>query len=261
MLKQFARNSAVKLFSLAARMRLHRIPLFNRAFLASYSIYKQYFEAGPIDGLKEFVPPGALVIDVGANVGFFAVRFARWVGGSGKVIAIEPEEENFGHLLSALGRAGVLDRVQAIKAVAAAEPGTRLLEINPLHPADHKLSVDDSGTPVAAVTIDELARAEPAPKATLIKIDVQGAEMLVLRGAAEVLRTARPALFIELHDDSLRRFGTSSAAVLNYLSGFGYVPHWLEHGRAHQKTDLEGIRAAAARSGYVDVLFLADAAG
>jgi FkbM family methyltransferase len=260
MLKQFARNSAVKLFGLAARMRLHRVPLFDRAFLASYSIYKQYFEAGPIDGLKEFVPPGALVIDVGANVGFFAVRFARWVGGSGKVIAIEPEQENFGRLLSALGRAGVLDRVQVIKAVAAAEPGTRFLEINPLHPADHKLSVDDSGTPVAAVTIDELARAEPE-KATLIKIDVQGAEMLVLRGSAEVLRTARPALFIELHDASLRRFGASSAAVLNYLSGFGYVPHWLEHGSPHQKTDLEGIRAAAAQSGYVDVLFLADAAG
>ena len=100
-------------------MRLHRVPPLDRAFLACYSIYKRYFEAGPIDGLKQFAPHGALVIDVGANVGFFAVRFAKWVDG-GRVIAIEPEEANYNHLLSTLRRAGLLDRVQVIRAVAAA---------------------------------------------------------------------------------------------------------------------------------------------
>jgi FkbM family methyltransferase len=257
MLKQFARNSAVKLFSLAARMRLHRVPLFDRAFLASYSIYKQYFEAGPIDGLKEFVPPGALVIDVGANVGFFTVRFADWVD-RGRVIAIEPEEANYNNLLSTLRRAGLQERVQAVRAVAAEQRGTRFLELNPLHPADHKLSLDDTGIPTVAVTIDDLAHEQDGLTVTLIKIDVQGAELLVLRGAAEVLRTAHPALFIELHEKGLNKFGTSTPAVLDYLSGFGYVPNWLARDGIHRRTSLGEIQAMVARGGYVDVLFLAD---
>lgn len=121
---------------------LHRLPGIDRAFLALYGLYKQYIEAGPINRLRDFVPSGALVIDVGANVGFFTVRFARWVGTSGEVIAIEPEGRNYDSLISVLKREDLLDRVRALKAVAAAVSGAALLEINPLYPADHKLSRD-----------------------------------------------------------------------------------------------------------------------
>ena len=86
---------------------MDRVGPFNRLFLAVYGIYKRYFEAGPIDRLQEFVPPGSLVIDVGANVGFFSLRFARWVGAEGKVIAIEPEERNCNNLVEAVARARV----------------------------------------------------------------------------------------------------------------------------------------------------------
>src|SRR5260370_40368150 len=95
MIATFFRDSAVKLFGLVAKFGLQRFPGFNRVFLALYPIYKKYFEAGPIDRLREFVPAGTLVIDVGANVGFFSLRFARWVGDGGKVIAIEPEDKNY----------------------------------------------------------------------------------------------------------------------------------------------------------------------
>src|SRR5882757_11076400 len=108
MLAVFIRDSAVKLFGLAAKLGLQRLPLFNRAFLALYPLYKKYFEAGPIDRLREFVPSGSLVIDVGANVGFFSVRFAEWVGDGGKVISIEPEDRNYDSLVWALRREGLL---------------------------------------------------------------------------------------------------------------------------------------------------------
>ena len=218
MLQSLIRDSAVKLFALIAKLGLDRIPAFNRVFLAFYAIYKRYFEAGPIDRLKDFVPDGCLVIDVGANVGFFSLRFARWVGESGEVIAIEPEARNYDSLISALGRANVLNRVHALKAVAAAAPGTMLLEINPLHPADHKLSRDGSGLPVSAVTLDELVQDKRHQRPALVKIDVQGAEMLVLMGASGILETAAPALFIELHEEGLNKFGTSVSAILDHLS-------------------------------------------
>ena len=159
MLAIFVRDSAVKLFALTAKLGLRRIPLFNRAFLALYLVYKQYFEAGPIERLKDFVPAGSLVIDVGANVGFFALRFARWVGDRGKVIAIEPEDANYASLVEAIERQGFSSRVETLKAVAAATGGEVLLEINPVHPADHKISRDGTGLPVSAVTLDQLVQA------------------------------------------------------------------------------------------------------
>lgn len=255
MLGSLARDSVVRLFGLTARLGLRRLPLFNRVFLALYSIYKKY-EAGPIEALREFVPEGSLVIDVGANVGFFALRFADWVGDAGEVIAIEPEDHNFNALVGALKREGLSDRVHALQAVAAAKPGTTFLEINPLHPADHKLSRDNTGLPVTAVTLDELVRDHAGVTPALIKIDVQGAEMLVLEGAAETLRTAGPALFVELHEDGLNKFGTSVSAILDYLSACGYQAHWLSPSAPHHQASQSEIHEKVARIGYVDVLFL-----
>jgi FkbM family methyltransferase len=256
----FIRDSAVKLFALTARLGLQRIPLFNRAFLALYAIYKTYFEAGPVDRLREFVPEGALVIDVGANVGFFSLRFADWVGDTGKVIAIEPEDQNYAHLVEAIGRRGLAHRVETLKAVAAAAPGQIFLEINALHPADHKISRDGTGLPVNAVTLDQLVPDRAKARPALVKIDVQGAEMMVLAGATGILALAGPALFVELEEAGLNRFGASISAVLDHLAAYGYEPYWLARSGPHRKTTAPEIHAAAARTGYVDVLFLKAAA-
>src|ERR1700730_185191 len=256
MFQGFVRNSAVKLFGVIAKLSLHRLPPFDRVFLALYALYKRYSEAGPIDRLKEFVPSGSLVIDVGANVGFFSLRFARWVGDGGKVISIEPEDRNYDSLVLALKRAGVMNRVDTLKAAAAATSGMMLLEINPLHPADHKLSRDDTGLPVTAVTLDDLVQDKTRLRPALVKIDVQGAEMLVLKGAASILRIAGPALSVELHEEGLNKFGTSVSAILDHLSEYGYEAYWLMRAGAHSKASPADIHAKVARTGYVDVLFL-----
>jgi hypothetical protein len=143
-----------------------------------------------------------------------------------------------------------------LKAVAAAAPGERLLEINPVHPADHKISRDGTGSPVRAVALDQLVPDKAGSRPALVKIDVQGAEMMVLEGATEILRLAGPALFIELDEAALNRFGASIAAILDLLSKHGYAPHWLARTGPHPKTTPPEVHAAANRSGYVDVLFL-----
>jgi hypothetical protein len=130
------------------------------------------------------------------------------------------------------------------------------LEINPLHPADHKLSRDGTGLAVDAVVLDELMSDEGERRLSLIKVDVQGAEMLVLQGAANILRTARPALFIELHEDGLRKFGTSVSEILGHLAECGYEAHWLMRKGPHTRASAAEIHARVAQIGYVDVLFL-----
>jgi FkbM family methyltransferase len=254
MAQTLIRKSAVRLFGMVAGLGVHRLPGFDRLFLALYGAYKKYFEAGPIDRLREFVPPGSVVIDVGANVGFFALRFADWVGSAGEVIAIEPEQHNYDLLTSALDRAGLSARTRVLKAAATAVAGTTRLEINPLHPADHKLSLDSTGLPIDGVTLDGLVKDKRAP--ALVKIDVQGAEMLVLQGASDILKIAGPALFIELHEEGLSRFGTSVAAILDHLSAYGYAAYWLERSGPPQPASPAEIHAKVAEIGYVDVLFL-----
>ena len=254
MFQSFIRNSAVGLFRLTARLGLDRLPVLDRIFLSFYAMYKQHFEAGPIDRLREFVPSGSTVIDVGANVGFFSLRFAKWVGDGGRVISIEPEDRNYDRLIAALKRADLLNRVEALKAAASAAAAMTFLEINPLHPADHKLSRDGTGLAVRAVALDDLVRDRSS--LSLIKIDVQGAEMLVLEGAAGILKTCGPALFVELHEEGLRKFGTSVTAILSYLSQYGYEGYWLVRRGPPEKASPADIHARVARIGYVDVLFL-----
>ncbi|TPI40054.1 FkbM family methyltransferase [Mesorhizobium sp. B3-1-6] len=256
MLTVLLRDSAIKLYVLTAKLGLQRLPIFHRAYLALYPLYKRYFEAGPIDQLREFVPGGSLVIDVGANVGFFTLRFAEWVGDSGKVIAIEPEDQNYSGLISALEHAGFLGRVEALRVVAAAEPGTTFLEINPLYPADHKLSRNGTGVPVTAVTLDGLLADKGPRRPALVKIDVQGAELLTLQGMIEILRFARPALFVELSDQGLNKFG-AVLVVLRLLSDNGYEGYLLTR-TGRRKASQSEIEARTTGTKSADVLFLPD---
>ncbi|WP_365885084.1 FkbM family methyltransferase [Bradyrhizobium sp.] len=171
-------------------------------------------------------------------------------------MAIEPEDRNYETLVSALKRQGLSGRVRALKAVAAATAGPMFLEINHLHPADHKLSRDGTGVAVEAVRLDHLVQNEGARMPSLVKIDVQGAEMMVLQGASDILRLAGPALFVELHEEGLQRFGASVSAILDHLSECGYEPYWLTRTGPHRKSSFAEIRERAAGNAYVDVLFL-----
>jgi FkbM family methyltransferase len=255
MLENVVRESVLRAYAWATKLGVHRLPIFDRMFLSLYDVYKRHFEAGPIERLREFVPAGSMVLDVGANVGFFTLRFARWVD-IGEVIAIEPEEKNYRALEAALERNGLQRNVRVLKAVATATAGTAHIDINPIHPADHKLSVDGTGVRVDAVRLDDLVDRNGLLRPSLIKIDVQGAEMLVLQGAADILRLYRPALFVELSEDGLRRFGSSVSEVIRHLSRCDYESYWLMRAGPHQRASEEDIQASVRRHGYVDVLFL-----
>lgn len=228
----------------------------QRVFFALYDVYKLWFEAGPIAKLQAYVPEGACVIDVGANVGFFTLRFAHWVGPQGRVIAIEPEDVNFVELTRRISAQTLSDRITIHHAAADRTKGEARLVVNKDHPGDHQLG--DDGIPVHTVTLDGLLASEDRAPA-LIKIDVQGAEMRVLAGAETVLNLYRPVLFIEVDPGALGRFGTSTDALLAFLARLGYAPHALESDGARLLTRLM-LDDLLARRVYVDLLFIAKTA-
>lgn len=243
-------SALLGLYGRVSRSGVFNRPIPRRAFESAYLAYKR-MEAGPVSRLRTVVPPGTTVVDVGANIGFFSLRFARWVGPTGRVIAIEPEERNVAALRRRVARAHLGGVVECEQAVAADQPGELRLAVNPLHPGDHHIAED--GVAARAVTVDELVADGRA--VSLLKVDVQGAEQLVLAGARRTIETHQPAIFIEVDNEALERQGASADALVDLLVELGYSGHFVSRRGIGEPQDPAAL-VARSQEGYIDVLFL-----
>lgn len=217
-----------------------------------YSFYKRIFEPG-IEHLSFLVQPGTSIVDVGANVGFFTLKFAKWVSDGGRVIAIEPEPANLDALNRAISRSGTTI-IDVIQAAAAEKEGELYLSLNPMNPADHRLA--ERGIPVKAVTIDGLMQARGWPSVSLIKIDVQGAEPRTLAGAKETISRFNPAIFIEIDDEALREAGFSADSLIESLRLQGYKMYGAEKGAVGIPLSNDEAMAKCKDIGYADFVFI-----
>lgn len=159
--------------------------------------------------LEELIEPGQTVYDVGANIGFFTILCSRLVGPQGKVYAFEPIPQNIATLRHNIELNGLANVVVIEKALSSVT-GTAEMFVSPWS-AFHSLNVDgatkqDNHGPeageitVQTVTLDEFVATEGVPAPDLIKIDVEGAELIVVQGMTETLRSRQPLLLCELHD-------------------------------------------------------------
>ena len=163
---------------------------------------------------------GDVVIDVGAHVGMFTVKAAMSVGERGKVVAIEPVEENL-RLLRKNVELHELDNVVIIGRACGIERGRAKLVKSELS-GTHQLKVvrKEPEFPVSEVevevtTIDEVCRGLGLLSIDFLKIDVEGAELEVLKGAEESLKVTRN-IAMELHYEG------EGEEVKDYLEKRGY---------------------------------------
>jgi FkbM family methyltransferase len=242
----------------------HRV--VQRLYGRLYFVYKRRIEAGSLSALLETVAPGSVVIDVGANIGFFTVHFARRVGPTGLVLAFEPGRENVELLRWNVARAQARN-VRIVDAALGDHDGDGTLFLNPVHPADHRIFRGRDGRPsrpIRVATLDSfLADSELGARVSLVKIDVQGAEMQVLRGMSRTLKEATAAqLLVEFTPEALVEAGESPGAFLELFRASGYRPRVFDDGRRTfvDATDAE-VTTAAREHGYVDVLYVRSDAG
>jgi FkbM family methyltransferase len=252
-LKTFLQSLLLRIYRCVQASGLLSTSWGRAVFEWAYDGYKSLIEAGEIHALADFVQPRSWLVDVGANIGFFTVRFARWVSEGGRVVAIEPEPMNFERLRHALRKRDLLDRVETIQGVAAESDGVLRLAVNPLHPADHRIA--SSGVEVKAVTLDRVLAAHGWPPVALIKIDVQGAEHRVLSGARETLRRLRPTILVEVDDQALRAMNASADAVLEFFAQAGYEPRRLNRRGTWEPVSATEVLARSRAGRYTDFLF------
>lgn len=175
---------------------------------------------------EEIVRPGAVVYDVGANVGFFTLLASKLAGASGRVYAFEPLPRNLAVLREHV-RLNAAANVEVLPVAVSDRAGTARFAAAD-HPAMGGLS-DSGGLEVATVTLDALQGTLRAP--TFIKMDIEGAEHAALTGAMQVLREARPVLLLSAHgyeqhercSELLRGLGYETALVVDGAEDGNYV--------------------------------------
>jgi FkbM family methyltransferase len=178
--------------------------------------------------------PGMTVVDVGANLGYFSLLASKLVGPVGRVIALEPNSENCRLLLSSLRLNGVTN-VDLLPVAADEGPGwayysTHVGSNGGLVGDDHLLA--RYGTVVPTFPLDDLVDG----KVDFLKMDVEGAEGRVVRGASRIIEKDRPVVTTELKEEMLQRVsGRSVADYLGYFGNLGYLPTLLDKGSGAER--------------------------
>jgi FkbM family methyltransferase len=249
MLQKFA----LRLYRSSVAQALMRSDIGQPIFQKAYFLYKRHYEASELTRLRPYVDGNAWIFDVGANIGFFTLVFASWLN-SGKVLALEPEPENFQRLEQSVTARSLRDRVEVRQLAVAERRGTGYLVMSHESHADHRLG--DTGLPVPMETLDAIWDTLDRPNVCLIKIDIQGGEVRALAGARALLIACRPALYVEIDTDPNRAPSGHAQSLLTMLAGLGYRPHaWRDNWIP--LTPSEALaEAEQSASRYRDFLFL-----
>jgi len=165
--------------------------------------------------------------DIGAHVGFYTLLAASCVGKSGKVVAFEPAPRNL-HFLRQHVAINRLTNVQIVAAAVADRSGPARLQLGPNSYTNFLSNqAGNDGVEIETVALDDLMRQGQITKPDCIKLDIEGAEELAIQGASQLLREARPLVFIATHSDSLKRSCHIELERLGYrvenLTGPGLV--------------------------------------
>jgi len=163
------------------------------------------------------IQPGDVVFDCGAHHGCTATVFSNWVGDKGKIIAFEPVPKNCNIIQKNIELNKLKNVILERKAVGAKKGMIYVKECS-----NSRITIKGGGKEVGMIYLDEYAHLNP----TFIKVDVQGFEVEVLRGAKNILAT-RPKLDIEIHLTSFERYNTSVEELFSLIDIFDYN-FWLK---------------------------------
>ena len=205
----------------------------RRFWRRKYGILQRLGESRPdIQLVASLCDPNRVSLDIGASIGEFTIAM---LGSSRSVIAFEPRPAQARDLASMFDAVGAAVRVESV--ALSDKPGVTAMRVVESDPGrstiddSNQLMDADSGAvrsiDVPVKRLDDLHLDDVG----LVKIDVEGHEFAVLRGAVDTLRRNRPAIVVEAEE---RHYPNAVAAITDLLTGLGYAGHF----------DIEGVRRA-----------------
>ena len=202
------------------------------------AILRGVYEQNELAFVRQNLTPGAVAIDVGAHIGFFALNMADRVGPEGRVYAFEPSAPNADLLERSIGENQFSERLVLERTAVGQEAKESLLVYaRETRNSGGSYVADDPGevptghvfTRVKMLALDEYPIRRPV---TFLKLDAEGAEPLVVRGARELLARDRPVILCEIHRLQLQRVaGCSAESFVLEMNDIGYECHDIAEGR------------------------------
>ncbi|MBI3159668.1 MAG: FkbM family methyltransferase [Chloroflexi bacterium] len=180
--------------------------------------------------LRDLARPGMTAYDVGAHIGYISLLLARAVSPSGRVFAFEPLPANLERLQANLTLNPDIRNVTVIPAAAGDQTGTVhfLLhesgEMGKAAGSAGRQAQYSGEIEVQAIALDDFVYAQGNPAPGLLKLDIEGGEVLALPGMRRLLAEARPVVLLELHGPE------SAAAAWAAFTAAGYTLHRMAKG-------------------------------
>jgi FkbM family methyltransferase len=218
-----------------------------------YPAFKRRQDAVEIAWMRRLIRPGNVVLDIGANIGFYTVLFSELVGATGGVHAFEPDRINFERLSKITGRKS---NVTLVPKAVSDQTGSLLIYTSPDLNVDHRtyrVERYQAVTTVEAVSIDDYVGGRF--QADLVKMDIQGYELSALRGMEKTI-AANPAIviFSEFWPHGLRQAGGSACLAYDYIRSLD-LQVWLpERGKLRLANQSAMTQFRESESDYYNVI-------
>jgi FkbM family methyltransferase len=192
-------------------------------WLGQYVYLTGVYEPPTARVIAELLKPGDTFIDVGANSGFFTLLASLRVGPTGRVLSFEPVPSMRKRLLENISLNAMSNVQVSDVALSNSEGMFPLFEGPEGHKGISSLRhIDNSAATIEVKTLPLDAFGDVQTEVKLVKIDVEGAEHLVLEGMTNIFIHHHPYIVTEITDEYLQAFGHTAVQLANHLTGKGY---------------------------------------
>lgn len=193
--------------------------------------FLNYYEIRETNYVRKTLREGDLFVDIGANIGWFAVLASAGVGASGQVFAFEPSRRIHQHLADNVGINNCGNVVLERLALSDVSGSAILANANPRNDGMGSIVHGGrAGEEVRTQTLDAYFEGRDAGTIDLVKLDVEGAEMFVLRGMRELLAAGRVRrILFEYHRGQQAAAGEPPQVIFEFLREFGFEFHALNY--------------------------------
>jgi FkbM family methyltransferase len=201
------------------RFRVDTRDLYIAPWLAANGVWEPHVTAL----LQRLLAPGMTFVDVGANIGYHTVLASARVGPGGRVVAFEPDPHNATLLEANVALNGCANVTVERKALSD-EAGTATLYLAPDNQMDHRIWDDEGRRPAGAIEKIRLDAYVGQRGLTMdvLKVDTQGVDLMVLKGAGDLLARERLVVVVEFWPEGLERQGQDPRALPALLTAHGF---------------------------------------
>ena len=193
--------------------------------------------------IEHAVRPGEVAIDIGANYGLYCYHLGRATGPTGRVLAFEPIPTTAKTLVAVLrllrvGNVTVFDKgCSDVAGMASFDiplqpsgaPAAGLARMSPRLLPEAGTGADSTASVMSEVVVLDEFLGSPE-RISLIKCDIEGAELLALRGARGILESTRPVVVCEVTPELMARFGLMPRQLFDFFEGLAYTPFEVRSG-------------------------------